>query len=158
MTDGKRTWTGAETRLLGEWLAARHLGRRTAQRVRLGRVPEELTQDGLTDAEVRALSAWKRWADAVVWLDGTVLIVEAAIIASPAKLGQLDVYLDLWHDTPEFSSYRDWTVRGHVLCAVGDPVVQRICDRRGHTYEVWCPAWVTNYLAEMAPHRRRAPL
>lgn len=158
MANGKRAWTGAETRLLGEWLAQRHPGRITAQRVRLGRVPDELTQDGLSDSEVRALSAWKRWADALVILEGTVLLVEAAIIASPGKLGQLEVYLALWPETEERAPYHTWPVRGHLLCAVGDPVVERIAIGKGFTYEVFCPAWVTNYLAEMAPHRRRAPL
>lgn len=153
-----RQWTGAETRLVSEYLAAHYGDRTTAQRVRVGRIPYELPTEGLSPSEIRALGIWRRWVDAVVWLDREVLLIEAGIRPDLGDVSKLEGYSHLFPMTPEFAEYADWPVRGMLLYAIDDPVIHRLAQPRGFTITIFCPAWVDGYLLESAPHLRRSPL
>lgn len=147
-----------EARLLSEWLALRYPDRRTLQRVRVGSDHPSLEIPGLSPAEARMTLAWRRWCDAIVIDNGELLVVEATVLPKPGKISQLDLYMILVPATPELREYRDWTLRGVLLCAVDDPVMRRLASDRGYTIELYHPPWVTSYLATLTPGLRAAPL
>jgi len=147
-----------ETRLLGEWLSMRYPGRRVMQRVRVGSDHPALEIPGLSPSEQRMVVAWRRWADAIVFDNGTLVVVEATVLPKPGKISQLDLYIRLVPATPELAEYRDWPVRGLLLAAVDDPVMRLLAAERGYTIELYHPPWVDGYLLTLAPRRREGSL
>lgn len=147
-----------ETRLLSEWLAVRYPERRILQRVRVGSDHPALEIPGLTPAELRMTVAWRRWADAIVFDNGTLLVVEATVLPKPGKISQLDLYIRLVPATPELVEYKDWPVRGVLVLAVDDPAMRLLAADRGHAVELYHPPWVDAYLLTLAPRARVATL
>lgn len=145
-----------ETRLLNEWLAVRYPDRRVLQRVRVGSDHPALEIPGLSPSEQRMAMLWRRWADAVVFDNGTLVVVEATVRPRVEKISQLDLYIRLLPATPELVEYRDWPVRGVFVMAVDDPVMRDLAAERGYTVELYRPPWVDAYLLTLAP-RYRAP-
>lgn len=143
-----------ETRLLAEWLGARWPHRRVMQRVRVGSDHPDLEIPGLSPSERRMVLAWRRWVDAIVFDEGTLVIVEATVLPKAGKISQLDMYMHLVPATPELADYRKWTLRGVLLSAVDDPVMRRLATDRGYTVELYHPPWVDGYLASLAPRMR----
>lgn len=147
-----------ETRLLNEWLAVRYPERRVQHRVRVGSDHPALEIPGLSPSELRMAVAWRRWADAIVFDDGTLVVVEATVLPKPGKISQLDLYLRLVPATPELVEYHDWPVRGVLLLAVDDPIIRSLAAERGHTVELYHPPWVDAYLLTLSPALRNASL
>lgn len=147
-----------ETRLLSEWLPRRFPERRILQRVRVGSDHPALEIPGLSPSELRMVTAWRRWADAIVFDNGTLVVVEATVLPKPGKISQLDLYMRLVPATPELAEFADWPLRGILLMAVDDPVMRSLAADRGHTIELYHPPWVDDYLLSLAPRARQAPL
>lgn len=136
----------------------RYPQRRILQRVRVGSDHPALEIPGLTPAELRMAVAWRRWADAIIFDNGTLLVVEATVLPKPGKISQLDLYIQLVPATPELVEYHDWPVRGVLVLAVDDPVMRRLAADRGHAVELYHPPWVDAYLLTLAPRMRAATL
>jgi len=153
-----RDYRPVEARLLSEWLAVRHPDERCLQRVRVGSLHPDLVETGMDDGEIRLLGAWRRWVDAVIIGDREVTLVEAAVFPDPGDVAQLELYTRLWPATPEFQDYVTLPVRGVLLFAIPDPVVQQLAAERNLTVTYYRPLWVDSYLATLAARRRRAPL
>ena len=153
-----RRWTGAETRLVAEYLPLRWPGRRHLQRVRVGRIPSELPTDALAPEELRMLGVWRRWVDAMVVDPPVLWVIEAGVVPDPGDISRLGLYLRLLPDTPELSDLLRLRPRGRLLYAVDDPVLARMAVEAGYEYEVWTPSWVPDYLRSRRPAHRRAPL
>lgn len=151
-------WTGAESRLVSEFLAVRFPDARTMQRVRVGRIPRELALDGLSPAEVRMLGIWRRWVDAIVFTDRDVTLIEAAVRPNPGDVSQLELYMHLFPMTPEFAEYKNTPLRGMLVYAIPDPVIEVLAARRGYTVQIYHPPWVDDYFAKFAARMKRAPL
>jgi hypothetical protein len=158
MAATNRTWQPAETRLVAEYLAVHYPDKRALQRVRVGRIPSELPQGGLSPEELRMLGVWRRWVDAVVFDGPTVLLIEAAIRPDPGDISQLDLYMRLFPTTPEFSDVRPADLRGGLVYAIDDPPVRSLARDRGYTVAIFRPPWVDDYLRGLFPRHRRASL
>lgn len=147
-----------EARLISEYIAMQFPECRTAQRVRVGKIPAVLGIPGLTPAEQRVAGVWRRWVDAVVWTPKRIIIIEATVYPDPGKVSQLDLYLRLFPQTAEFAEDLHTPLHGRLLFAIDDPTVRALARERGFSFVVYRPRWVEAYLAEQAPRRRRAPL
>jgi len=158
MAQGNRTWTPAETRLIAEYLAARWPGRRTMQRVRVGRLHPDLVVPGISEEEQQSLGVWRRWVDAVIFDPPRILLVEGAIKPDPGDVSQLELYMHLWPTTPEFVEFQDWPVQGLLVYAIDDPIIRRLAGARGFLLEIFSPPWIADYLLKQLPRNRRAPL
>ena len=144
--------------MLSEWLAVRYADRRILQRFRVGSVHPDLAIPGLTDSEMRMVGVWRRWVDAIVIGDGELLVVEAGVVPDPGDVSQLSLYLRLLPATPELADYRKWPAHGVLLYAVDDPVTRQLAAEAGHVVEIYRPSWVDQYLEQLWPRQRRAPL
>lgn len=158
MAEPRRAWTPVETRLVAEFTAVRFADAVVQLRVRLGTIPGELPVEGLSDPERRLLGAWRRWADAVVIEPERVTVIEAAVMPDPGDVSQLELYLHLFPLTPEFQELRERPLRGLLVYAIDDPVIRRLAADRDFTVEIYRPAWVDDYLSQVYPRKRRAPL
>ena len=147
-----------ETRLLSEWLAVRYPDRRKLLRFRVGSDHPSLEIPGLSPAEARMTMVWRRWCDAIVFDNGQLLVIEATVFPKPGKISQLDLYIMLVPATPELAEFRDWPLRGVLLCAIDDQVIRRLASDRGYTIELYRPPWVDSYLATLTPGMRAPSL
>ena len=154
----RRQWSPVESKLVAEFAALRYPGRRTIQRVRVGRTPAELDLDGLDAAEIRMLGVWRRWVDLLIVDPPYLRVVEAAMIPDPGDVSQLELYLYLLPTTPELEEFVDLKPVGLLVYAVDDPTIRRLARDRGYTVEIYRPVWLAQYLERVFPRERRAPL
>ncbi len=151
-----REWVGAETRLLSEWLVAFHPTATVHLQAPLG--PVDLPPDSPSDspAYLRMLGRYRRKADAVVIYPASVILVEAAILPDPGKMGQLMHYRELFAGTPEFEDVAGRPLTALLLVAQDDATVRNLAARQGFAWQVFCPNWVSAYLVERLPRRNRS--
>jgi len=118
-----------ETDMLNAWLWAKHRFDIQWRRVRLGVLPtKELAKMYMT---------LLRWCDAIVISDGIVYIVEAKIRPEPGAIGQLELYKELFPNTPEFEQYKGWPVYLVLLSSMVDLNIAELCSKKGIIFEVF---------------------
>ncbi len=144
-------------RLIGEWMTRAHPGATVVMRARVGGPDPELKAEGLTDAELRALGVFRRWADAIVLEPGLVHIYEAKIRLSPGALEQLRLYDRLFPLTPEYEAYKDLPRELHLVYAIEDPAIVALAREYGIKAHLFRPAWIDEYLNQLSPRHTRPP-
>lgn len=77
-----------------------------------------------------------RWADAIVYRDGIVYIIEAKLRPSPSAIGQLEMYKDLFYRTPEFSQFHSCPTELVFLTTRYDWELVEFCSKKGIKYVV----------------------
>lgn len=136
-----RKYTKVESRLLNEWYKEKHWGKPYWTRVRVGRLPDV--------PEAKYYESLRRWVD-MVFVDGdTIVIVEAKMRPKPDAIGQLELYVKLFKETPEFEPHWDKPTRLICLTTRDDRAVRELCETKGIVYEIYRPAWVDDYEAEV---------
>ncbi|MCK5138347.1 MAG: hypothetical protein KAQ85_00760 [Thermodesulfovibrionia bacterium] len=118
-----------ETDMLNAWLWEKHRTDIQWRRIRLGVLP--------TKELARMYMVILRWADAIYLKDGVVYIVEAKLRAEPGALGQLELYKELFPQTPEFDQYKEWPIKLVLLSSVVDLNMVQLCSKKGIDYEVF---------------------
>ena len=83
-----------------------------------------------------------RWADIVTFEPYLVTIIEAKLEPSPAAVGQLLLYRDMFKQSPRFKDYADRPVAVKLLTSRVDTHVQELCEQQGVEYEVFRPEWI----------------
>ena len=152
----RSTWHPREMQLVNEWLAANFQDATIFTRMRLGTIDLGKNAPPPDSPEARAMTLWRRWADAVVITPRTVYVLEGKIRPDVGVLSQIELYLKLVPVTPELYPYLDRDVKGLLLCAVHDPQLSALAVDKGFEYQVYRPAWVDEYLATLYPRQRRA--
>lgn len=123
-----------EARFLNEWLGMTFPAALQWKRVRLGPVADK--------AMAALLKITLRWADAVVFENGTVYIIEAKLRSDLGALAQLEEYKKLFRDTPEFSALADSPVEMILLLPYAWVDLVRAAAVRGIQVRIFQPAWV----------------
>jgi len=132
---------------VNEWLMLKHPYALQWRRVRLGPLPKV--------EMARAFKVALRWIDAIVYEDGVVYLIEAKIKPKADAVGQLLMYKDLFYQTPEFSNLWDKPVKMVLLTTMDDPNVRKLCTNYNIEYEIFCPAWVKEYLKSLYQRSRK---
>lgn len=130
-----RRW---ENETVEEWRIARHPNALYWTRVRLGPIPN--SEAG------RTFNGLRRWADLVLYEDRTVYVIEAKMKPEPGALSQLELYLNLFAKTPEFSTFERRKVQGILLTTVEDEEVRRLAEGKGILFEVFKPSFFDEYI------------
>jgi len=107
-------------------------------RVRVGAIPDGPHPD--------LYAACRRWADAVIFDKDTVYIVEAKVRPDAGAVSQLELYMMLFKETPEFQYLWNKKVKGIYLCGKDDENIKRLCQKRNIKFVVYCPDWLNDYL------------
>ena len=126
-----------EAKYINDWLLQFHPTSLQWKRVRLGRLPDKEL--------ARMYEVAQRWADAILVEDNTVHIVEAKLENQISGISQLELYLKLFKETPEFSAYIGYPVVLHLVSPFREAEVERMCRERGISYEVYTPAWYRRF-------------
>jgi hypothetical protein len=82
----------------------------------------------------------RRYADAIVRMPDHMLIIEMKMMAKPEVAAQIEIYRDLFRDTPLFSKYAEEKVVCKVVCAMCDDATKTYLERRGIELEIYKPA------------------
>lgn len=138
-----RTYQRRELRLLGEWLAATYPNAIISNNVRLGDYPIHLAGALPAGMSKKALSGYRRYVDAVVKLPEKVLLVEAKITLDVDAAASLELYKELWPDTPEYDAWTKLPVELVIVAAIIDPVVKRLAEQKGVTVIQYSPPWLS---------------
>ena len=158
MANSKRNWEPREMRLVAEYLAKHYAKYEAMTRVRLGSVHPDLQPGSLSDAELRAVGVWRRWADAIVIMPDRLVLIEAKIRPNPGDISQLELYEHLLPLTPELAEHKSKRIEKLLLWALPDDAVAAMARERGIRVVMFKPNWVDDYLETLYPRERRAPL
>ena len=115
--------------MLNAWLWAKHRTDPQWRRIRLGVLP--------TKQLAKMYSVMLRWADAIYLKEGTVYIVEAKLRPMPGAIGQLELYKQLFVNTPEFKAYWHWPIRMVLLTSIHDLQMVEFASSKDIAYEVF---------------------
>jgi len=99
-----RKWEPVEHRLVAEFVTKMFPGQRFALRVRLGTVPEKYKKRYGDQFAERWFKVTKKWADAVVFKNDEIIIIEAKVFGKYTAVYQLTEYAKLFYETPEYLS------------------------------------------------------
>jgi hypothetical protein len=134
-----------ESRLIGEYIATRFAGKRVALAQPLGPevviLPQSLTQG----QRLRVSRPWRPEVDALVWLDGVLLLIEAKVAEYVNGLAKLPLYRSLVPATPELEQWRDWEVRMRLVVPRARPWVNVMADAAGVEVDIFEPDWMRDY-------------
>jgi len=130
-----------EAKLVNEYLIAHYPNDLQWRRVRVGPVP--------TKEDARYYGVMLRWADAIVKHDNTIVIIEAKIRPDLGAMSQIEEYIKLFGQTPEFSEYWDLMRKGLLLTCFDDLLIKQSCAERGIEYVVFKPVWINEYINKL---------
>jgi len=151
----RRRWEPRELRLCSEYVRTYHWRARCLTRVRLGKYPSELLKYVEAGEEMRMITVWRRWADAIAIYPDRAIIIECAIRPNPGKIAQLKLYGMLFHQTPEFESIKHLPVELELVYAIEDPATVELARSEGIRTVYFKPAWVESYINLLYPRERR---
>jgi hypothetical protein len=127
-----------EKRLVAEYVGMTYPTSLQWRNVRLGEIKNE--QDGKMYAFLR------RWADAIVITMDEVIIIEGKIKPAPGVISQLQLYMSIFPKTPEYHNYRNWKLRGEIVCALRDEEVEALARQAGLDYVIYEPTFMQDIL------------
>lgn len=123
-----------EAKLVNEWLRVNHPKALQWKRVRLGPLPKkEFSQ---------LFKVAQRWADAIYFEDDVIHIVEAKMRPTATAIGQLELYRQLFPDTPEFSQFRGKDIKLIFITTAEDVPIKRLAEEKGIEYVVFAPEFI----------------
>jgi len=154
----KRPYRPVESRLVSEWVYATFPQAHVIFRAYLGAFDAALQDAAKSEAELRALGVWRRYADALVALPDEVHLVEAKVRGTPGVLEQLDLYARLFPLSPDYQHLLGRTVVRDLVWAIADPVIEGMARERGIRVHLFHPPWVDEYLATLRPRDRTPTL
>jgi len=155
MATGRDRWLPREMRLVSEYLLAAYPNAIHLTRVRLGTWEPHADSLKLTDAELRMLGSFRRWADAIAITSTEMVLIEGAIRPDTGEASKLQIYAELVPSTPELRPYLHLPLRLELVYAIGDAVVIDFCRRRGITTVEYRPAWIGQYFESLARRQAR---
>jgi hypothetical protein len=148
-------WAPRETAMVTEWVAKTFPMDRVIIRARVG-APDASLVEQVGEARADALSkVFKRWVDAVIIRPQEVILVEAKIRGTPAALGQLVAYRDLFRKTPEFRDVATRPTRLLLLTPWDDADLKDTAASLGIDVVNYRPPWLDEYLQMLQGYTTR---
>jgi hypothetical protein len=151
-----QSWTPWELNMIGEWLGQTFPQAPYKTQCRLGKIQPRLPNGTFGPDEEAMLGRWRRYVDAVVFLEDRLLLVEAVMKADPGKVSILELYEMLVPDTPELQPYKDLPIQKVLLFAIEDPWLTKLCERKGILAVHFVPSNFEQWY-EKLPQRARRP-
>ena len=127
-----------ESRMLYEWVNKFHSRNLKWTRHEIGAY--DPTDPAQLNGQLR------RWADAIIDIDDTILLVEAKMRPDHKAISQIDLYRREFPKTPEFTYYADKPFRCMLLTTSLDRAVKELCDVWDIEYEVYVPSFMDEYM------------
>lgn len=152
-----RKWEPREMRMVSDYLAEFFPRAYTLTRVRLGSIPATELYPLLNEHEVRMMSVFRRWADAIAITGDAIYLIEGAIRPHPGYISQLLLYRRLLDHTPEVAQYMPRRVIMQLVYAIEDPVVVVMAREAGIEPVYFRPSYIESYIKQLYPRHQRSP-
>lgn len=130
---------------MSQYLVEKYPDQRHATRVPVGPELSPLSAGLGTTAGLRASRPWRPEVDAIVYLPGELLIIEAKVHEYLYGLAKLPLYKLLIPETPELQPFWSLPIRMLLLVPRAAPWVQHLVDAMGVEVELYEPDWMTAY-------------
>lgn len=144
----RRTRTNWESKLVREYLVKFHQKDLKWVRHEIG--PYDPTKPEEFNGQLR------RWADALVDINDTILLIECKMRPDHRAISQIDLYRRIFPQTPEFEYYKDKPLRCMLLTTSVDYAVKELCERWDIEYEVYIPTFFEEYQQMMIERYRKS--
>lgn len=141
MATAPRKYVARETKLLKEWRVKNYPENPYWRQVSLGPTP------GTKYAKY--YKGLRRWADLIILTDKEIIIVEAKMRPKPEGYAELELYKDLFTQTPEFKMYWDMPIRLIYLTTKYDQTIDKLCKEKDIELVIYDPAWVKKYWKDL---------
>lgn len=152
----KRDWHPWELDMISEWLGKTFPDAPFKTQVRLGRIQPRLSNGTFTVDEEAMLGRWRRYADAIAFLDDRLLLIEAVMKADAGKLSILELYEMLIPQTPELTEWSLLPIQKVLLFAIEDPWLTELCRRKDILPVHFVPRNFEQWLETLRPRAKRA--
>ena len=145
----RRPYRHIERRYIVEYVANKYPKRIAAYfNIRLG-PPPEIMRRMYPGVPERHFKVWTPWADAVVVTSDSIDVIEAKIRNPRQAIGQLQDYARRVPLTPELARFLPRPIRMILVVPLYDPELAKTCAQFGIILDVFCPAWVIEYMREV---------
>lgn len=135
-----------ERRLLAEYVAVKFGAYRHMKDQPVG---PALTWDDPNITGLKALRASRGWrpeVDAIVVMDGVLLLIEAKVRSPIDGLAKLPLYKALVGTTPELREWASWDVRMRLVLPYVIPWVELTAKEVNIEVDYYVPVWINAYL------------
>jgi hypothetical protein len=96
-----------------------------------------------------------RYADALIFQDGQVTIIEAKLDSNLGAIAQLEFYAALFRQTPEYSDYWLAPIKLILLVARRTQDIVDYAKTKGIIVEEFFPDWVKDYFSDRVQKYRQ---
>lgn len=151
MARGPARFAYGETRFVSEYVAANYPNAIVKERMRLGPLVPLSADSNLTDAELKMVGVFRRFADAVVITKSELIVVEGKMRSTPSAVAQLHLYQELIDSTFELYDYLSLPRMLESVVAIEDPAVTRMAVKFGVRTVIYKPAWLPQWIAAVRP-------
>ncbi len=134
-----------ESRLMSEYVATTFPDRRVALSPALGPEIETAPTRLTSSMRLKISRPWRPEADALVWLDGTLLLIECKVAEYISGLAKLPLYAALIPLTPELRDWWGWEIRMRLVVPRARPWVEAAAAAVGVTIDLFDPPWLREY-------------
>lgn len=136
-----------ETQLLAEWLTQLPAMFVAKTHVRVGEHRLYYGDEGPVANITAALQVWSDWADARVYTGSEIWLVEAALVGTGAKYGQVLDYCDEYPSSLDYKQFAPVPVIPVVLTAAEKLRTRNYFARFGVRTIVFTPSWALKSIA-----------
>jgi len=123
-----------ERRFINDYIRENLIDRHYQVRQWLGKLPA-----GSEDAVNQPIG---RWADLIVFDPFSVTIIEAKLYPDPKAIGQLEVYSQMFVQTPRFQQYWKLPIKKVLLTTRLDDDIKTSADLHNIEYKIFRPSWI----------------
>lgn len=147
--------TQTEARLCAEYVAQNYPTSRVLLQQYVGPIHPVGEKPALSAEEERAIGTGRRRADAVIILPDELHLLECYIHVNLGKLSQLMTYTQLLPLTPELENYTHLPIKGFLVGAQRDPILDQMAARFNIEVKIFRPQWVVDYFANFPARKLR---
>lgn len=138
-----------EDRLISEWLARIYPDTEYRMHVRLGPDTVRDEEGKFSPTRVRMHQVYKARCDAIVFLKDRLLLIEAAVIMTPTKVTQLELYRRMIPTTPDLAPWRHLPIEPILLYCIEHPQLAAMAREKGFRTIQYEPEWLEDRLARL---------
>jgi len=131
--------------MISEYVATKFPDKRVSLSPPVGPEIQGLPPSMAQTSRLQVSRPWRPEADAIVWLDGTLLLIEAKVAEYISGLAKLPLYKALIPLTPELATWHDWPIRMRLVVPRARPWIQAAADAVQVEIDLFEPPWLRDY-------------
>jgi len=134
----KKPYVRWEDKMIREWILKAHPNNLAFKHAKVGKDP--------TGPNAKYMLCCKRYPD-IIFKDGNeIFIVEAKMKPEVGALSQLELYMQLFPETPMFTEWKDLKVFGILLTAMPDKQLTKLAEKYAIEHIVFRPSFMQEWL------------